>query len=289
MHFEIKNNGLCAHLEVELKKGEALKAESDAMVCYTGDIEITGNMSGGLMSSLMRSMLTQESLFMQTLTAHLGDDNKVTLAPVQLGDIVAIDCGGATNKQYILTKGSFLASQPRVNIDIHVQNIMKGLLSKEGFFLMKTQGEGTLFLSTYGSVTRHSLPRGKKMVVDNGHLVAWSSGIEYYMEQANRRSMFSSFSSGEGFVCRFIGPGEVFIQTRNIKNIHGQNPSNNSKRHGNIVNKFIASLIVGFVILLLLLIFVAILKEFWMGRNPFSKNMQYPQMKMQTTRGRIDF
>lgn len=36
------------------------------------------------------------------------------------------------------------------------------------------------------------------------------------MERAASGGIFSAFGSKEGLVCRFIGPGTVYIQTRNL-------------------------------------------------------------------------
>lgn len=50
-------------------------------------------------------------------------------------------------------------------------------------------------------------------MVDNGHLVAWNT--KYILERAASGGIISGLSSGEGLVCKFTGPGTVFIQTRN--------------------------------------------------------------------------
>lgn len=49
--------------------------------------------------------------------------------------------------------------------------------------------------------------------MDNDHLVAWN--MEYNIERVASGGMLSNLSSGEGLVCRFRGPGTVFLQTRN--------------------------------------------------------------------------
>lgn len=54
---------------------------------------------------------------------------------------------------------------------------------------------------------------GEKYIVDNGHLVAWNT--KYVMERVASGGIISGFASGEGLVCKFTGPGTVFIQTRN--------------------------------------------------------------------------
>jgi uncharacterized protein (AIM24 family) len=57
------------------------------------------------------------------------------------------------------------------------------------------------------------LQPGEQHIVDNGHLVAWS--CDYSIEKAGGGSM-TSLKTGEGLVCRFTGPGSIYIQTRNM-------------------------------------------------------------------------
>ena len=54
---------------------------------------------------------------------------------------------------------------------------------------------------------------GEKYIVDNGHLVAWNT--KYILERVASGGIVSALSSGEGLVCKFTGPGTVFMQTRN--------------------------------------------------------------------------
>ena len=56
------------------------------------------------------------------------------------------------------------------------------------------------------------LQPGQDYIVDNGHLVAWS--CDYTFEKAGG-GIIESLKTGEGVVCRFTGPGSVFIQSRN--------------------------------------------------------------------------
>ena len=50
-------------------------------------------------------------------------------------------------------------------------------------------------------------------MVDNGHLVAWN--LEYDMARVAGGGFISGISSGEGLACKFVGPGTIFLQTRN--------------------------------------------------------------------------
>ena len=60
---------------------------------------------------------------------------------------------------------------------------------------------------------RVQLMDGEKYIVDNGHLVAWNT--KYVLERVASGGIMSGMASGEGLVCKFTGPGTVFIQTRN--------------------------------------------------------------------------
>lgn len=57
------------------------------------------------------------------------------------------------------------------------------------------------------------LVKGEQYIVDNGHLVAWNT--KYILERVASGGIVSGIASGEGLVCKFTGPGTVFMQTRN--------------------------------------------------------------------------
>ena len=80
--------------------------------------------------------------------------------------------------------------------------------------ILKIGGKGTLILNSFGAIHKIELKPGQEYIVDNSHLVAWSGTTSYTIEKA-ASGWISSFTSGEGFVCRFRGPGLVYIQTRN--------------------------------------------------------------------------
>lgn len=54
---------------------------------------------------------------------------------------------------------------------------------------------------------------GERYIVDNGHLVAWNT--KYVLERVASGGIVSGLASGEGLVCKFTGPGTIFLQTRN--------------------------------------------------------------------------
>ena len=70
---------------------------------------------------------------------------------------------------------------------------------------------GLLAISSMGAAHRFDLGPGEELVVDNGHLLAWDEGMEYTMQKAS--GFVSSVTSGEGLVCKFRGPGTLYIHT----------------------------------------------------------------------------
>lgn len=208
--YRVHDRGAFASLEVRLLVKQTIKAQSDAMVTMDPTIDVEGKLEGGLLGGLGR-MLSGESFFFQTLRATRGA-GEVLLAPAQPGDVLPIVLDGRGS--YILQKDGFLAATEGVEISTTAQNLTRGLFSGEGFFVLRAGGRGMLFVESYGAIHALVLADGEEMIIDNGHLVAWPADMHYNLEKASAGWM-SSFTSGEGLVCRFRGPGTVYIQTRN--------------------------------------------------------------------------
>ena len=210
MKYEIMHQDAFSIVKCDMMPGESLKAESDAMVAMSGTLDVSASMDdGGIWGGLKRS-LAGESFFLQRITAARGAGS-VLLAHSALGGIndVALDgsCG------LVVQKNGFLAAEETIEIDASMQNLSQGLFSRKGFFLLKLQGKGIVFISSFGAIHELKIDEGEEVIIDNGHLVAWPDYMDYTIEKASS-GWLSSFASGEGLVCRFRGPGTVLIQTR---------------------------------------------------------------------------
>ena len=204
-------------VECHLERGESIKAESDAMIAMSPTIDVEGKMDGGILSGLARKFLSGESMFFQELTARRGA-GKILFGHALPGGILDVELDGS----YGLTiqKDGFLAATQGINIETKTQNLTRGFLSGEGFFVLNARGRGTIFISSYGVIHPINLDDGEEVIIDNGHLVAWPDYMNYKIEKASG-GWISSFTSGEGLVCRFRGPGVVLIQTRNPESFEG--------------------------------------------------------------------
>lgn len=128
------------------------------------------------------------------------------------------------------TKGGFFKSLARkfLNDETFFQQKItaedeggRALLGNSGgLFVMAIEGEGRVAVSGFGSVRRIDIADGQKLIVDNGHLVAWEKSLDYELSINTSRSgllgkLVSSQTTGEGIVLEFKGPGAVYVCSRN--------------------------------------------------------------------------
>ena len=210
MQFEIMQPGDFALLKLTLEANETIKAESDAMMSMSSNIVLESKMEGGLLGGLARSFLSGESIFFQTLTAQ-SKSGEVILAPALPGDVLAYQLNGNT---LCIQSGGFLAAESSVEINTKMQNLGKGLFSGAGLFVVKVQGIGTVFFNSFGAIVTKELTAGEEYIVDTGHLVAWEDSMNYKIQKA-ASGLMTSLTSGECLVCKFTGPGKVYLQSRN--------------------------------------------------------------------------
>lgn len=212
MKYEILHPDAFPVVNCYLERGESIKAESDAMVTMSANLDVAGSMGkGGILGGLARKFLTGESFFFQRITATRGAGN-VLLGHPAPGGIADVVLDGSYGLR--VQKDGFMASEETIEIDTAMQNLAQGLLSREGFFVLNIHGKGIVFLSSFGAIHEVNIKDGEEVIIDNGHLVAWPDYMHYTIEKASS-GWISSMASGEGLVCRFRGPGTVLIQTRN--------------------------------------------------------------------------
>ncbi len=206
MQTEILYQPAYALCRVMLSAGESMRAEAGAMVSMTGGVQIETKATGGIMKSLGRSILGGESFFQNTFRAESGGE--VTLSPELPGDIMSFDLAG---HEIIVQSGSYLASHTDITVETKWGGA-KTFFGGEGLFMLKCTGTGTLIISSYGAIHRVSIPAGESYVVDTGHIVAFPSNVTYNVRKA--AGWASTIFGGEGLVCEFQGPGDIFLQTR---------------------------------------------------------------------------
>ncbi|MCA9544476.1 MAG: TIGR00266 family protein [Myxococcales bacterium] len=199
---------------VQLAHGETVTAESGAMVSMDRHIQVRtdGPMSkkrGGFLKGLGRAVLGGETFFTNDFTAQ-GAPGQVTFAPTLTGDMVVHELDG--HEDLFIQGSSFVASATSVQLDTKWQGFVKGFLSGESMFFLRAHGTGPVIMNAFGAVDTVDLDG--ELIVDTGHLVAFTSGIQYEISRA-APGLIASFLSGEGFVLKVRGRGRLYLQTRN--------------------------------------------------------------------------
>jgi uncharacterized protein (TIGR00266 family) len=104
-----------------------------------------------------------------------------------------------------------VAAPDSVSVDTQFQGF-KGFFSGESLFFLTASGHGPVLLNAFGAI--ETLDLEGEMIVDTGHIVAFTAGIRYSVIKA-AKGWISSYLSGEGFVLRLQGRGRMYVQSRN--------------------------------------------------------------------------
>ena len=213
MRTTVEFNPSYSLLTIDLDAGESIKAEPGAMVAQQGVDMRTGMGGGGGLFGGIRRMMGGESFFVNTFTAERSG-GWVSLAPPAPGDIGEFDLMPGTN--LFIQSSSFLASTGNVQLDSQFQGF-RGFFSGESLFFLRAfaeRGAGTVYYNSFGAIKEVAVVPGEELVVDTGHLVAFSDDVDYSIGKVG--GIRSLIGGGEGLVMRFRGNGQVWVQTRNL-------------------------------------------------------------------------
>lgn len=202
--YRISHRDCNTILTIQLAMGCPLHAKPGVMIAMSPTITLKGAYKFS-----MKKLVAGGEMGHSTFTGP----GELLLGPPFLGDITSIRLTG--NESWSVGQDGYLACTQGVITEYKRQGIGKAMFSGEGLWVYKISGTGLLWLTSFGAIIRKDLVDGEKYIVDNGHLVAWNT--KYVMERIASGGIISGFASAEGLVCKFTGPGTVFIQTRNAK------------------------------------------------------------------------
>ncbi|KAK7550909.1 tryptophan RNA-binding attenuator protein-like domain-containing protein [Phyllosticta citricarpa] len=200
--YRISHRDTNTVLTIQLAMGCPVSAKPGVMFAMSPTITLKGSVKFS-----MKKLIAGGEMSSSTYTGP----GELLLAPQALGDITNIRLSG--NETWSVSKDALLASTQGVVKEYKSQGLTKAMFSGEGLFVYKMSGSGIVWITSFGAILRKDLVEGEKHIVDNGHLVAWS--CKYVLERVASGGIVSGIVSGEGLVCKFTGPGTVFMQTRN--------------------------------------------------------------------------
>jgi len=199
-------------LKAQLPSEGMITAEAGAMTYLSNNIEVvtrTKLKDSGLWGTIKVSLLGGETLFINDYIAK-GGPGKVGLVSAPLGDITCLDV--KPEKGYIVQSAAYIASAAGAKLDTEWQGFTKGLFG-QNLFMIKTLGEGDLFVNTFGAIDKHELKDGESLVVDNFHLAALSTTCQYKVRMFG--GLKSTMLGREGLTTEVTSSGEVHVQTKN--------------------------------------------------------------------------
>ncbi|CAK7219494.1 hypothetical protein SEUCBS140593_003905 [Sporothrix eucalyptigena] len=202
--YRISHRDCNTILTIQLAIGCPLTAKPGVMIAMSPSITLKGAYKFS-----MKKLVAGGEIGTSTFTGP----GELLLGPPMLGDITSIRLTG--EGAWSVGHDGFLACTQGVVKDYKRQGIGKAMFSGEGLWVYKIRGIGLLWISSFGAIIKKDLVDGEKYIVDNGHLVAWNT--KYVLERVASGGIISGMASGEGLVCKFTGPGTVYIQTRNAK------------------------------------------------------------------------
>lgn len=212
MKYEIKYKPSYALLVVSLVQGETVTAESGALTFMDPTIEAhTRKREKSLLGSIGLSIFGRQSFWVNDYTAVSGP-GKVGLAAAPVGDIKKLEV--RPDHGFVIQKSAYVASTQGIDLDVKWEGFTKGLFG-QGLFMIKATGNGQLFINTFGAIDTHELEVGQTLIVDNFHLVGFSASCNYKVTKFG--GLKETILGGEGLVTQITGPGEVHIQTKNLR------------------------------------------------------------------------
>ena len=212
MKYEIRYKPSYSMLVVDLGSGEKITAESGSMTYMDSNIEVhTRKREKSLLGSLGLKILGRQSFWVNDYIAS-RDSGEVAFVSAPVGDIEELEV--KPNQGYVIQKSAYIASTENIDLDVKWEGFTKGLFG-QGLFMIKVKGDGTVFINTFGAIDKHTLKPGQTLIVDNFHLVAFSDTCNYKVTKFG--GLKETLLGGEGLVTKITGPGDVYIQTKNLR------------------------------------------------------------------------
>jgi len=210
--YEIKYKPSYAMLVYHLDENESITAEAGAMTYMSPNVDVDTHMrEKSILGTLGLKILGRQSFFVNDYKA-VGGSAEAAFVSAPVGDITVLNV--SPTQGYIIQKSSYIASTQTIDLDVKWEGFTKGLFG-QGLFMIRATGKGELFINTFGAIDRHVLGQGQKLIVDNFHLVAFSDTCTYRVTKFG--GLKETLLGGEGLVTEITGPGEILIQTKNLR------------------------------------------------------------------------
>eukprot|EP00667_Euglena_gracilis_P018560 EG_transcript_19729 len=206
MKFNVIPQGSGSAVQVLLEPGETLQADRCAMFCKRSSVRLRSRLRGGVLQGLFLLALQGEDLWLSAFSSENALDEVFFVSPEPRELIVIpIDDETIWNIQH----ATFVCASGGVCLRSSYVGARKWF--GQGLFVLQAEGSGVVVLAAHGSATLRELASADEYVADSGHVVAWPSTARCEALTAVR-GWALALVSGDGVVCRFRGPGRLYLQ-----------------------------------------------------------------------------
>lgn len=214
MQYEIKGGNFPV-VVCQLEKGEKMITEKGSMVWMSPVMEM--ETVGGGLGKMFSKAFSGESMFQNIYTAKAN--GMIAFGSSFPGKIMPLEV--APDKEFVLQKTAFLASEAGVELSIHFnKKIGAGFFGGEGFIMQKLSGNGIAFVEVDGELVEYTLAPGQQMIIDTGNVLGFEQTVSIDIQQV--KGLKNKMLGGEGFFNTVLtGPGKIWLQTMPISNVAG--------------------------------------------------------------------
>jgi uncharacterized protein (AIM24 family) len=142
-NYNIAHRDTNAVLNVNLQQGATVRSKSGAMIHMSGTVQLSGKVKFS-----MKKLFTGGEMSESTYTGP----GYVALGPTLFGDIIALHIDD--RQSWNIGKDAFLACTSEVSKKSESQGIGKAIFSGEDLFVYRIEGQGTIWLTSFGAVDR---------------------------------------------------------------------------------------------------------------------------------------
>ena len=198
-------------VEIELDKGESVRAEAGAMLYQEAGIEMETNTGGGFFKGLSRAF-SGESFFVTNFMHTLDGKGHVAFGAPYPGKIIPLDLA-KVGGEFICQRDAFLCAAQGTEVKMEfTKKLGAGFFGGEGFILQKIIGDGLAFIHAGGTIIEKDLKAGEMLKVDTGCVVGFTTGVDYNIVRL--KGFKNMLFGGEGmFLATLKGPGKVYVQS----------------------------------------------------------------------------
>jgi len=197
-----------AHVEIALQAGEKVMANGRTMNWMDGNIKLDPQI-GDCCAAYYRSC-SGNSLCLN----HFSGPGPVAFGSDLPGDILPF--GVTPGNGWVVAPYGFLCGTDNLEVSSRFTGCLACVCNLEAPFLTKitsNNGNGMFYACGYGAITRHDVPEGKSLFVDNGLFFASNQTIDIGLGCPG--NIISWCYGGEGLVMKFQGPCVVYTTNRN--------------------------------------------------------------------------